>query len=265
MESELQDMTPQKEIPIYIIVFNNLTYLKNMIRQLERFTDNIIVINNCSTYQPLLDYLKYECPYIIINNEKNLLTDTDLIDHLNPLFPDYFVITDPDLELPSSFNAETLIILKKLTVEYQVYKAGLSLCIDSDQDFRDIKCRDHSIREWEGRYWTNRLDNSDDLVVYRADVATTFALYNKKQFHGDYYQAVRLAGPYQCKHLPWYKTCRVPDQELDYYLEHQKYSWWSQTKKDVGMQSRGAIDSSLKSHDINPVVIRTNRKPRLPK
>jgi len=213
-------------IPIYIIAFNNLTYVKNTIRQLKQVTENLIIIDNNSTYPPLLNYYTNECKYKVIRNNENLFVESSLIKKFNHMFPDYFALTDPDLAYPSNIDINTLYILKDLTEKYNVYKAGLALCIDKDQDFRDIKAMNgRSIREWEQQFWVRRL-NDDKYEVYKANVATTFAVYNKKNFRGSYLDGVRLAGPYQCLHLPWYKSCTVPTDELEYYAKSQKYSTW---------------------------------------
>ena len=46
-------------IPIIIINFNQLFYLKQLIESLQkRDYNNIVIIDNLSTYQPLLDYYK---------------------------------------------------------------------------------------------------------------------------------------------------------------------------------------------------------------
>ena len=48
-----------KSIPIIIISFNQLEYLKKLITFLkERHFKNIVIIDNMSIYKPLLDYYK---------------------------------------------------------------------------------------------------------------------------------------------------------------------------------------------------------------
>jgi len=61
-----------KRIPIIINNFNRLTYLKELIQSLEqRGYSNIYIIDNLSTYQPLLDYYE-SCRYRIFRLKKNL-------------------------------------------------------------------------------------------------------------------------------------------------------------------------------------------------
>src|SRR5439155_14003494 len=145
--------------------------------------------------------------------------ESALISKYNSIFPEYFALTDPDIEFPKVMNYNVLLILKELTEKYGVYKAGLALCIDADQDFRELKEKNGlSIREWEKQFWTHRIPD-DKYEVYKASVGTTFAVYNKKNFRGNYTDGVRLAGSYMCKHLPWYKPLWVTLNETDYYIQ----------------------------------------------
>ena len=86
------------QIPIYIIAYNNLFHVKNMVNQLEIYTTNIHIIDNCSTYQPLLDYYATEYKYDLMKMDRNY-------GHLviyRPVWvqiPKIFGMTDPDLQL----------------------------------------------------------------------------------------------------------------------------------------------------------------------
>jgi hypothetical protein len=64
--------TDYLRIPVIINNYNRLTSLKLLIASLEkRGYQNIIIVDNNSTYQPLLDYYK-SCRYRLIRLEKNL-------------------------------------------------------------------------------------------------------------------------------------------------------------------------------------------------
>ena len=60
------------EIPVFIISYNRLSYIEQMIEQLEKYgMRNIHIIDNASTYPPLLRYydtLKYD----VIRMKENL-------------------------------------------------------------------------------------------------------------------------------------------------------------------------------------------------
>ena len=50
-------------VPIFIINYNRLSYIEKFVSQLEMYGfTNINIIDNCSTYPPLLEYYK-KIPY----------------------------------------------------------------------------------------------------------------------------------------------------------------------------------------------------------
>ena len=63
---------PYKEIPIVINNFNRLETLLKLLHSLEvRGYKNIYIIDNGSSYPPLLDYYR-ECPYTVYLLHKNV-------------------------------------------------------------------------------------------------------------------------------------------------------------------------------------------------
>jgi hypothetical protein len=46
------------KIPIIVICWNELTYVRNMVNQLKHFNHPIILLDNHSTFAPLLEYYK---------------------------------------------------------------------------------------------------------------------------------------------------------------------------------------------------------------
>jgi alpha-acetolactate decarboxylase len=63
--------------------------------------------------------------------------------------------------------------------------------------------------------------------VYNAAIDTTFALYNKHYFDpSNFYCAVRVAGRFTYRHLPWYRDSLPPAEELTVYRQTQKYSYY---------------------------------------
>lgn len=215
-----------KKIPIIINNFNRLTFLKQLITSLEKKGyRNIYIIDNASTYQPLLEYYK-SCPYKIYNLKKNYGHKALLDSHLNKVFKGrFFVYTDPDLELleecPDNFMR---IFLKTLWKYRDAQKVGFSLKIDDLPDCYQFK---QDVINWESKFYKNRFGN-----VYRADLDTTFALHrpNKQVGYTLNFLTYRTAYPYQVKHLPWYEdSSNISEEEMFYILNK---------KKDVGTWSR---------------------------
>ncbi len=226
----------QKRIPILIPVFNSVTYLKSMVSQLRRYGfEEIIAIDNASSFPPLLDYLSQSSRDLsVIRLEENKGPHNLFLDPKNLLsLPDHFCITDPDLELNPSLPEDFVYELISLTEKYRVGKAGLALDISDWSKMRHEKFRigaaDYQIWEWEAQFWKNPIGfTSTGDEVYSAAVDTTFAVYNKRFFDpADHLKGVRVGGKYTCRHLPWYKDRIVPPEEEAFYRASQKFSYYS--------------------------------------
>ena len=55
---KLSNTLTMQKIPIVVICWNELTYIKNMVDQLKHYNHPIILLDNHSTYEPLLEYYK---------------------------------------------------------------------------------------------------------------------------------------------------------------------------------------------------------------
>ncbi len=225
----------QRRIPILIPVFNSMTYLKSMVSQLRRFGfEEIIAIDNASTYPPLLDYLSQSSEFSVIRLDENKGPHNLFLDPKNMLsLPEHFCITDPDLELNPTLPRDFVYELISLTERHRVGKAGLALDISDWSKMRHDKFRigaaDYQIWEWEAQFWKDPAGfTSTGDEVYSAAVDTTFAVYNKRFFDpADHLKGVRVGGKYTCRHLPWYKDRIVPPEEEAFYRASQKFSYYS--------------------------------------
>ena len=98
-------------IPIYIICYNNGFYIENTINQLKSKNipnNQITIINNNSTAISTIDILNTLTPsYKIINFDVNHGHRVWAHHDIWNILPEYFIITDPDLEynqdLPTNF------------------------------------------------------------------------------------------------------------------------------------------------------------------
>ena len=118
------------------------------------------------------------------------------------------------------------------TERFRIGKAGFSLDISEPHTMRDeafvVKGRTYQIWDWERQFWEKQVGStSSGDPIYKADIDTTFALYNKKFFQRErLYEAVRVAGRYTCRHLPWYKDIGMPGDEEERYRTDQKFSYY---------------------------------------
>jgi glycosyltransferase involved in cell wall biosynthesis len=211
-------ITDYKKIPIIINNFNRVGYLKKLLTSLEkRGYSNIYIIDNCSTYPPLLEFYD-TCGYKIYRLKKNLgaysLWKSGLIKKFNK---DYFVYTDSDIEpleeCPSDFMLFFLNALKKHKL---ASKVGFSLKID---DIPDCFTPKKAVIDHELTF--SRFYISEESLFY-APIDTTFALYRPRtSWKHAYYniEIYRTAWPLMARHLPWYLDSANPDKETLYYLD----------------------------------------------
>lgn len=203
-------------IPIFIINFNRLTDLKILIDKLQqRGYKNIYIIDNNSTYPPLLEY------YENISKTIKILNQKDNIGHLvfwkkPEIFYKhslgYYVITDSDIipndNLPKNFMKTLVNTLKK----YPSYtKAGFSLRIN---DIPDGYPNKNKVIEWEKQFW-NLNDENENLGM----IDTTFALYRPKYLiDKNFYSGIRLAGNFIARHGGWYlHPNNLTEEDIYYY------------------------------------------------
>ena len=222
------------DIPIIIIAYNNYTYVKNMIKQLEnlKFT-NIHIIDNNSSYTKLIEFYKTLSniqihymehnygPRVLFNPIKKTFYDS---------LPNYFILTDPDLQLNDNLPENFVEILKNLTDKYKIGKAGFTLDLEQSK-FKNLKFRrknqTYNISQCEEKFWYHPLETD----VYLANIDTTFAVYNKKYFSNTiieniFLKGVRVSGNFKCKHLPWYRDDILDEDERSYYNNRSTCSFW---------------------------------------
>jgi len=227
----------EDDIPIIIPTFNNPTYLRSMVDQLEeRGWNNIIIGDNGSTYPPMIDLLdelsnKYDVVLWGKNMGPRVYTETkDICSRM----PKYFIVTDPDLLLNNKMPDKAISKMKRIVDMYQVSKVRLAVDIDSPDEVEKFFNPD-GVESGERCHWIKKLDKyheSDDL--YYAPVDTTFALYNRDIFLSEINlipvkmtcntSGIRIAGRFTCKHMGYWKEPPLPKEEEDYYKNHNVWS-----------------------------------------
>lgn len=216
------------DIPVIINNFNRLTTLRRLIDSLtSRGITNIVILDNASTYEPLLQWYR-TTPYKVIHLGANLGFKAMW---RSPLTRDlrrrWFIYTDSDVELSPECPADIVErLLHVMTVEKPwAIKAGPSLAID---DLPDCFADKEKVIAHESKFWQRR-----DNDLFRAPIDTTFALYrplsglNRSRAAECY----RLAPPYTLKHLPWYNDSAHPtDEELFYRSACTQPTMWTSQK-----------------------------------
>ncbi len=142
--------------------------------------------------------------------------------------------------MPPDFLAQ----LAALTEQHSVGKAGLAIDIADRATMRDnafrIGDRHYRIWEWEDQFWREPLGLSPGGdPVFKAPVDTSFALYNKRFFSADDpLKAVRVAGRFTCRHLPWYKDVGLPADEEQFYRSRARDSFYMGNEADPDQITR---------------------------
>ena len=226
----ITELIPYKNstIPIFIISYNQYTFVKSMVEQLLKYSTNIYIIDNKSTYPPLVNYLKsIEDKVTVLYMDKNYGHRVYMRDEITKLCNDKYIITDPDLLLNPNLPQNFIDILSNISDEYKIGKVGFALDITNNINTNLLSSDNkRNIIEWESQFWKNRINNSD-YELYNADIDTTFVLINKK-YYSDMYNGIRVAGNFTCAHIPWiinYEKMLL-DDELNYYRNNNVSTTW---------------------------------------
>lgn len=192
-----------------------------MVEQLQPYTTNIYVIDNKSTYEPLIEYLKE-----IDGNKATILWMPENYGHkvyerdeIIELGGEKYIVTDPDLLLNPNLPPNFIDVLAELSDKYKTNKIGFALDIKDNINIKK-KYNGKTLPEHESSYWSQPLPDPN-YTLYRADIDTTFAVINKKYYvKGALDNSIRVAGDFTCKHRPWLNDWEADLEpgELDHYL-----------------------------------------------
>lgn len=244
--SSLQDILKQhtEAIPVFIVSYNNGIYVENTTKQLNNLNIKPIIFDNKSTQDGSLTILKSldsESKAHIIYSSYNFGHMIGFIHPIYKVLPEVFAYTDPDLQFNTNLPNNFLDVLATLTEEYNTYKAGFALSLHNSGELKDIKLhclhthpiiydKFQSIEEFESKHWLYRLQH-DSLELYASPIDTTFAVYRKSAYIGDFHRAVRVAGNFSATHLPWFKELdMLSKDDTKAYLDNNTSSNWVQKK-----------------------------------
>lgn len=212
-----------KNIPIVILNKDRLPPLIDLVNSLQkRNYNNIIIIDNESTYQPLLDWYKQTNVTVFMNDVPETRFDNStlytLVQLQHPLFADitkgYYVYTDSDV-VPIDENPENFIEnMIEVCAQFNLHKVGLGIKIDDlpqNGSWQTAKAI-----EIESKFLENRIPH-EKFELYKAPVDTSFAVYapNSPALWGD--NSIRMGGNHMARHYPFYYDVQnLPADELHY-------------------------------------------------
>lgn len=228
------------DIPVIVVSYNNGVYVHNMCKQLNKLNIKPVVIDNNSNDKKTLatlNGLSERGNAFIAYSSYNFGHGVGFIEPVYKLLPDIFAYTDPDLQLNDNLPKNFLDILAMLTDRYSTFKAGFALSLDINKPLKKTKFhsihykpiffeKNLSIREFESKYWKFKLDD-DEFEIYTAPIDTTFAVYRKENYTGDFHHAIRVANNFSAIHLPWFDDIDILDSnDKTSYLKNNKSSNW---------------------------------------
>lgn len=200
-------------IPTFIICRDRYTYTLNLINWLERCgVCDIYLIDNDSTYEPLLDY--YETtPHTVIKTGSN---GGHLVPWRGGFVSKYagskhYIVSDPDVlpvnECPLDIFDHFLSILDRYP---DIKRIGPGLKIDDIPDHYSLK---HAVLNQESENWKYP---SPEPGLYLAPIDTTLALHKPGSDHG-FGNCARTSFPYIARHMPWYmNSSNLAEDEIHY-------------------------------------------------
>ncbi|WBL23186.1 glycosyltransferase family 2 protein [Zunongwangia sp. HRR-M8] len=210
-----------KTYPVVIISFNQFFYLKKLIDFLKKTKyENIVIIDNASTYPELLRYLEF------LKKDKSVRIHRLNKNYGHLVFwkkkefrmfygQGYHVVTDPDIVPISSCPDDFLAIFKaKLDKHTEVSKVGFSLSLEDIPDANPLKIK---ILNWEKQFWHKKTQDGD----YLAEIDTTFALYRPydQKLEKNFFTAIRTGYPLIARHGGWYIDAENLSVEQQYYFK----------------------------------------------
>jgi hypothetical protein len=230
-------------VPIYINNFNWLTWPRQMARFFEDVPNTeVIIVDNASTYPPLLNWYESECPYKIVRLPENLGPHAPWrsgailppVVHEGYFGTPYYVLTDPDLCLDDCPKDLVEHLIEGYERYPEVTKVGVGLEIGNLPSDSIVAA---DAVAWERQFWANRRDGQ----FFDAAVDTTFAVYSiHVPCKGI---CLRSDRPYIARHQPWYLTPGNISDEHFYYIQRTIVGSWGgllkQRVQALGYRSDG--------------------------
>ena len=221
--------------PVIITSFNQLEYLEKLIDfLLARGFSNVVIIDNNSTYKPLLDYLDSIQNKVKIHRlKKNYghLVFWKRYDLFVKYGKGYYVVTDPDIVPLESCPEDFMVKFQSILLQNKKrMKVGFGLQID---DIPLSNPNREKVISWESKFWKTKVSDG----VFDADIDTTFALY-KPFYHRKnkkFKTALRTDYPYVAIHGGWYIDVNNLSEEQAFYFEtaNDSSSWKIDSKGKI--------------------------------
>ena len=204
-----------EQYPIFIICRDRLTCTSHLVNWIEKTNQQeIYLVDNASTYEPLLEYYK-KTPHTVIRMGANTgHTGIWLHGIVDKYAKDkHFVVTDPDVLPIDECPLDAIDYFRIALDKYRDRtKVGFGLKFDDLPNHYKFKA---SVIQHESQY----MNWGGPEGFNFAPIDTTFALYRPGATQDISFSA-RSKFPYLARHLPWYINSESPGAEEEYYIDH---------------------------------------------
>lgn len=214
-----------KDIPLIIPNYQQFSYLKNLINQFRFYypENPVVVIDNGSDYQPLLNYLNYlqekENVQVVLTGKNEFIENINK--YLASAKPEYYIISDSDISILPSTPPNFLEVFKTAIDVYGFHHAGFGLKVDDlpewnpksawiAGDERNLLQRSVSITHEDKTYsaWAAPLDTT--FCLFKRDTGGWEAPMRPKFWDS----SVRI---FEAYHLPFYLDGSRINNEMKHY------------------------------------------------
>jgi hypothetical protein len=215
------------DVPVYICTYNRFSCTKKLIDWLlDAGTKRIVIVDNQSTYQPLLEYFKVLPTSVELHSMEMNVGPWNSWEWANKDSKTPFIFTDSDV-VPADCCPKDLIAKCLKTFNENPSggiphcgKVGPGLRLDNVPEENLLKPNYHggnNLKDHEAGFWLYRLNE----YCFSSMIDTTFALYAPNYVFTLHWANIRLDKPYVVEHKPWYS--RSPYSEEELYYRNQKH------------------------------------------
>ena len=222
---DVQAAPAASDIPVFVNNRDRLTSTRALAEWLLRAgTKKVIILDNASTYEPLLDWYRKLPEGVEVIIQGNLGPWGFWGCNRQETQGTPYIVTDSDC-VPSSLCPPDLIsrLLYLLRDNPGCGKVGPGLRLDNIPDLSRDFITNGDGKGWDGEgvFWKRR----HSLSAFYAPIDTTFALYSARSpWVPPDWNNMRMDAPYLVEHMPWY-TSKPFSEEEQYYRDHADRNW----------------------------------------
>jgi hypothetical protein len=209
-------------IPIFLIARDRVTCLSELAKWCEGQLDPIVIIDNDSTYPPLLEWYR-TCPYKVIFLGKNLKKwspwRSGIVQSMKG--DEFYIVSDPDVLPVDECPRDWLELFKEALTRYkEIIKVGFGLTAGNEDNPVQSRARTWAKKiqsatyRKDKRFWSWGIDST--FALYRSSQSS---LIDKKRILLSK-PALRSKPPYVAAHEGWHLDIECLSEELRYYYRH---------------------------------------------